>query len=91
MIIQFWCLFLKKEVKKLSITLLAVWTFIIIYLVLYYTIPAVSDFIDSGRNALAIWAASSENIGWMLSISFLISFLGSASIGIPIPFALVLL
>jgi len=58
--------------------------------VLYYTVPAVSDFIDSGRNALAIWAASSENIGWMLSISFLISFLGSASIGIPIPFALVL-
>lgn len=81
---------LKDATKKLSITLLTIWILIIIYLVLYYNVLEVRNTVESVKENLAIWASSSENVVWMLSISFFISFIGSASIGIPIPFALVL-
>lgn len=81
---------LKEETKKLSLTLSIIWIAIIIYLVLYYNVTEVRNAIEAVKNDLAIWASSSENVVWMFTISFFISFLGSASIGIPIPFALVL-
>ena len=81
---------MEQQVKKTLWILIAVWIILIIYIILYYQIPVFQDFIENGRNGLANWATSQTNVAWMLLMSLFICFIGSASIGIPIPFPLVL-
>ena len=81
---------MEQQIKKTLMTLIVVWIALVIYIVLYYLIPAFQTFIENGRNGLADWATSQSNVAWMLLMSLFICFIGSASIGIPIPFPLVL-
>ncbi|MHA1729082.1 MAG: hypothetical protein ACTSWY_10160 [Promethearchaeota archaeon] len=81
---------MEKQVKKIIISLIAIWIGIFTYLILYYNIEEVKNSVDGVKFFMANWASASENIGWMFFMSFFVCFLGSASIGIPIPFVLVL-
>jgi len=62
---------------------------VILYLLLFLTIPEIQDAIIQSRQNLA-GITEGANYYWALLISLVICFLGSASIGFPIPFPFVL-
>ncbi len=75
--------------KKLSIVFLFFYFAVIGYLMLFFFVPAFHDSIIESRHNLA-GITEGTNYYWALLISLIICFLGSASIGFPIPFPFVL-
>jgi membrane protein YqaA with SNARE-associated domain len=75
--------------KKLIIAFISFYVIIIVYLLLFLFVPDIQNAIIEARENLAVITEGS-NYFWMLLISLGICFLGSASIGFPIPFPLVL-
>jgi len=75
--------------KKLMIVFTVFYLLVILYIFLFLFIPSFQQFIISARQNLTILTEGS-NYFWALFISFVICFLGSASIGFPIPFPFVL-
>jgi membrane protein YqaA with SNARE-associated domain len=82
------CQVVEAQSRKLVKVLGIIWIGVIVYIILYYNVPAISSMVDGVKGAMESWAMAYSNL--MVLISLLISFLGSASIGIPIPFVLVL-
>ncbi|MHA2180939.1 MAG: hypothetical protein ACXAAH_05910, partial [Promethearchaeota archaeon] len=75
--------------KKLSVLFASFYLIIIIYILLFLFVSSFqSAIIQSRENLTAITEGS--NYFWALLISLGICFLGSASIGFPIPFPFVL-
>ncbi|MFX0023408.1 MAG: VTT domain-containing protein [Candidatus Hermodarchaeota archaeon] len=75
--------------KKLMIVFTGFYIAVIIYILLFLFVPSFQDFVIDARQNLTIITEGS-NYFWALLISFGICFLGSASIGFPIPFPFVL-
>ncbi|MFX0027658.1 MAG: VTT domain-containing protein [Candidatus Hermodarchaeota archaeon] len=75
--------------KKLIIVFTCFYLIIIIYILLFLLIPDVQSAVIQVRENLTVITEGS-NYFWALLISLLICFLGSASIGFPIPFPFVL-
>ncbi|MFX1309220.1 MAG: VTT domain-containing protein [Promethearchaeota archaeon] len=75
--------------KKLMIVFTIIYLSVITYIFLFLFVPTFQNFIISARQNLTIITEGS-NYFWALLISFGICFLGSASIGFPIPFPFVL-
>jgi len=75
--------------KKLMIVFTGFYLSVIIYIFLFLFVPSFQEFIISTRQNLTIITEGS-NYFWALLISLVICFLGSASIGFPIPFPFVL-
>ena len=75
--------------KKLMIVFTGFYLSVIIYIFLFLFVPSFQEFIISTRQNLTIITEGS-NYFWALLISLGICFLGSASIGFPIPFPFVL-
>lgn len=75
--------------KNLTIVFIIFYFSVIIYIFLYLYIPDFQDFINRARQNLTI-ITQGVNYFWALLISLAICFLGSASIGFPIPFPFVL-
>ncbi|MHA2087339.1 MAG: VTT domain-containing protein [Promethearchaeota archaeon] len=75
--------------KKLTIIFTSFYLVIIVYIVLFLFVPSIQNaIIQSRENLTAI--TEGANYFWALLISLGICFLGSASIGFPIPFPFVL-
>ncbi|MFX1326299.1 MAG: VTT domain-containing protein [Promethearchaeota archaeon] len=75
--------------KKLIIVFISFYLIVIIYIFLFLLIPEFQNTIIQSRQDLAIITEGS-NYFWALLISLFICFLGSASIGFPVPFPFVL-
>ncbi len=75
--------------KKLTIVFTFFYLVVIVYIVLFLYVPQFQSFIITSRQNLTVITQGS-NYFWALLISFGICFLGSASIGFPIPFPFVL-
>ncbi|MFW9939789.1 MAG: VTT domain-containing protein [Candidatus Thorarchaeota archaeon] len=75
--------------KKLTIVFTSFYLIIIIYILLFLFIPEIQDSIINLRENLTV-ITEGRNYYWALLISFVICFLGSASIGFPIPFPFVI-
>ncbi|MFX0003851.1 MAG: VTT domain-containing protein [Candidatus Hodarchaeota archaeon] len=75
--------------RKLMIVFTGFYLAVIIYLLLFLFVPSFQDFIINARQNLTLITEGSNYI-WALLISLGICFLGSASIGFPIPFPFVL-
>ncbi|MFW9970878.1 MAG: VTT domain-containing protein [Candidatus Odinarchaeota archaeon] len=75
--------------RKLIIVFTGFYLAVIIYIFLFTSIPSFQEFIIRARQNLII-VTEGSNYFWALLISFGICFLGSASIGFPIPFPFVL-
>ncbi len=75
--------------KKLILAFLIFYSVTILYLLLFLYVPEVNQFIISSRKSLTIITVGA---GFLIAIfiSFIICFLGSASIGFPVPFPVVL-
>ncbi|MBD3193931.1 MAG: hypothetical protein GF317_02675 [Candidatus Lokiarchaeota archaeon] len=75
--------------KRLTIVFVIIYLLVISYLLLFFFVKPFQDFIiDIRKNVAGITEGS--NYLWALLISFVICFLGSASIGFPVPFPFVL-
>ncbi len=75
--------------KKLTIVFTLFYLVVIIYIFLFLFVPDFQKAIIQSREAFSIFTEGS-NFFWALLISLGICFLGSASIGFPIPFPFVL-
>lgn len=75
--------------KKLTIVFIIFYLIVIIYMLLFLFVPDVQKIIIQSRQNLSI-VTEGKNYFWALIISFGICFLGSASIGFPVPFPFVL-
>ncbi|MFW9900585.1 MAG: VTT domain-containing protein [Candidatus Thorarchaeota archaeon] len=75
--------------KNLTIVFIIFYFSVIIYIFLFLYIPDFQDFIISARQNLTM-ITQGVNYFWALLISLGICFLGSASIGFPVPFPFVL-
>jgi len=75
--------------KKLTIGFMFFYLAVLIYLFLFLFVPEIQTAIIKSRQNLASITEGSNYI-WALIISLIICFLGSASIGFPIPFPFVL-
>jgi membrane protein YqaA with SNARE-associated domain len=75
--------------KKLTIVFISFYLIVIIYILLFLLVPDFQDAIIQSRQDLAVITEGS-NYFWALLISLFICFLGSASIGFPVPFPFVL-
>jgi len=75
--------------KKLTIVFLIFYLGVIVYILLFILIPDVQNAIIQARQSLTVLTEGS-NYFWALIISIFICFLGSASIGFPIPFPFVI-
>ncbi|MFX1374555.1 MAG: VTT domain-containing protein [Promethearchaeota archaeon] len=75
--------------KKLIIVFTSFYLIIIIYILLFLLVPDIQSAIIQSRENLTVITEGS-NYFWALLISLGICFLGSASIGFPIPFPFVL-
>lgn len=75
--------------KKLIIVFISIYLIVIIYIFLFLLVPEFQNAIIQSRQDLAIITEGS-NYFWALLISLFICFLGSASIGFPVPFPFVL-
>lgn len=82
---------MNNDNKKILKSMVVLWIIIILYILAYFYIPAVQNFIEGIKNFTTQWAKEETSIYWLLFLSFFMSFLGSASVGIPIPFPLVLM
>jgi len=75
--------------KKLTIVFILFYIATITYILLFLLVPDIQSAIVQSRENLTVLTEGS-NYFWALLISFGICFLGSASIGFPIPFPFVL-
>ncbi len=75
--------------KRLTYVFIVIYLIVIIYLLLFFFIQPFQDFVISTRQNLSA-LTEGDNYFWALLISLIICFLGSASIGFPIPFPFVL-
>lgn len=75
--------------KRLVVVFMFFYLAVIVYLLLFFNVPEVREGIIASRNNVALITTGS-NYYWALLISLGICFLGSASIGFPIPFPFVL-
>ncbi|MHA2282385.1 MAG: VTT domain-containing protein [Promethearchaeota archaeon] len=75
--------------KKLSIIFASIYLIIIIYILLFLFVPSIQIAIIQSRENLTV-ITEGANYFWALLLSLGICFLGSASIGFPIPFPFVL-
>ncbi|MFX1391292.1 MAG: VTT domain-containing protein [Promethearchaeota archaeon] len=75
--------------KKLMIGFTIIYLLVIIYIFLFLFLPDFQNLIISFRENLTLLTQGSNYL-WALFISLVICFLGSASIGFPIPFPFVL-
>ncbi|MFX1455980.1 MAG: VTT domain-containing protein [Promethearchaeota archaeon] len=75
--------------RKLTIIFASFYLIIIIYILLFLFVPIIQSAIIQSRENLT-GLTEGSNYYWALFISFIICFLGSASIGFPIPFPFVL-
>ncbi len=75
--------------KKLMIVFIGFYLAVIIYIFLFLFVPSFQEFIIDARLNLT-FITEGANYFWALLISLGICFLGSASIGFPIPFPFVL-
>jgi len=75
--------------KKLTLVFVSFYLIVIIYMFLFLLVPDVQYAIIQSRQNLALITEGSNYI-WALVISLVICFLGSASIGFPVPFPFVL-
>jgi hypothetical protein len=75
--------------KSLTIVFLIFYIGIVVYLLLYIFVPEFQAAITTSRTFIEN-LTKGKNYFWAIFISFLISLLGSASIGFPIPFPFVL-
>ncbi len=75
--------------KKLTIIFASFYLLIIIYIILFLYVPSIQNAIIQSRESLTA-ITEGANYFWALLISLGICFLGSASIGFPIPFPFVL-
>ena len=75
--------------KKLTIVFTIIYLIIITYIFLFLFIPDFQNIVINSRNIFSE-ITEGPNYFWALLISFVICFLGSASIGFPIPFPFVL-
>ncbi|MHA1688173.1 MAG: hypothetical protein ACTSYC_11780 [Promethearchaeota archaeon] len=76
--------------KNLILAFLVFYSITIIYLFLFLYVPVVSQYILSTRASLISALEEPSYYWWALLIAFIICFLGSASIGYPFPFPIVL-
>jgi len=75
--------------KKLTIVFLFFYLSVILYLLLFFLVPDFQNAILDGRKNMAD-LTEGENYFWALLIALVICFIGSASIGFPVPFPFVL-
>lgn len=75
--------------KKLTVIFTSFYIMIFVYILLFLFVPDIQNAIIQSRENLTVITAES-NYFWALLISLFICFLGSASIGFPIPFPFVL-
>lgn len=75
--------------KKLTFAFLFFYIAVLVYLLLFVFVPPIQEAIISARQNLA-GLTEGSNYYWALLISFVICFLGSASIAFPVPFPFVL-
>ena len=75
--------------KKLIILFTSFYIAIIVYIILFLLVPDIQNAIIQARQNLTVLTEGS-NYFWALIISIFICFLGSASIGFPIPFPFVI-
>ena len=75
--------------KSLTIVFLIFYIAIILYLLLYLFVPEIQNFINALRQSIKD-LTKGTNYLWAVFISFIVCFLGSASIGFPVPFPFVL-
>jgi len=75
--------------KNLTIIFMFFYLGVIIYLMLFFFVPDIQIAIINGRNEIAT-LTEGPNYFWALVIALIICFIGSASIGFPVPFPFVL-
>ncbi len=75
--------------RKLTIVFMFFYLVVIIYLLLFLMVPEVQETIMQSRRDIAN-LTEGRNYIWALLISFIVCFIGSASIGFPVPFPFVL-
>lgn len=75
--------------KRLTLVFLIIYLSVFLYLFLFIFVPPVQNFIISLRANIA-GLTEGDNYLWALLISFFICFVGSASVGFPVPFPFVL-
>ncbi|TFG00333.1 MAG: hypothetical protein EU541_02605 [Promethearchaeota archaeon] len=75
--------------KRLNLVFLIIYIAVFLYIMLFLLVPPFQDFIIDMRTSLST-ITEGGNYFWALLISFGICFLGSASIGFPVPFPVVL-
>jgi hypothetical protein len=75
--------------KKLTIVFMFFYLAVLIYLVLFLMFPDVQETIMQYRRNIAN-LTEGRNYFWALLISFIVCFIGSASIGFPVPFPFIL-
>jgi hypothetical protein len=75
--------------RKLTVVFMVFYLAVIIYLLLFLTFPEVQESIMQSRRDIAN-LTEGRNYFWALLISFIVCFIGSASIGFPVPFPFVL-
>lgn len=82
---------MNSENKKLLTILTMIWVGIVIYLFLYYTVDPIRIAITNSNESLQNWITSNDSHIWIIIMCFFISFLGSATVGFPIPFGLIII
>lgn len=75
--------------RTLTIIFLFFYVGVIIYLLLFFLVPDFQAVVIENRQRIAN-LTEGQNYFWALLISFLVCFIGSASIGFPVPFPFVL-
>jgi membrane protein YqaA with SNARE-associated domain len=76
-------------IKRLTLVFAIIYVLVFLYLFLFIFVQPVQEFIIEIRQSVA-GLTEGDTYYWALIISFLICFLGSASVGFPIPFPFVL-
>ncbi|MHA2005956.1 MAG: VTT domain-containing protein [Promethearchaeota archaeon] len=75
--------------KKLTIVFIIFYLTVIVYILLFISVPDIQKAVIQSRQNLTV-LTKGPNYFWALVISLFICFLGSASIGFPIPFPFIL-
>jgi len=75
--------------KKLTIVFMLFYLAVIAYLLLFLMVPEIQEMIMHSRRDIANLTEGS-NYYWALLFTFIVCFIGSASIGFPVPFPFVL-
>jgi len=75
--------------KFLVITFIVLYASVLLYLLLFFLVPDFQALVIENRQKIANLTGG-ENYFWVLLISFLVCFIGSATIGFPVPYPFVL-